>query len=82
MAILVEKGAAAAKLAPSKVEKGLANAWVSENARLTSQIQESSIFEVFSSSPGCYFCPRTVVQGHFCPRDISPRRLLPKETLV
>ena len=32
MAILVEIGAAAAKLAPSKVEEVLANAWVSENA--------------------------------------------------
>ena len=32
MTILVEIGASAAKLAPSKVEEVLANAWVSENA--------------------------------------------------
>ena len=32
MAILVKIGAAAAKLAPSKVKEVLANVWVSENA--------------------------------------------------
>ena len=28
------------------------------------------------------FVQGTVVQGSFCPRDISPRRLLSKDTLV
>ena len=33
-AVTMKVGAAAAKLAPSKVEEVLGNAWVSENARL------------------------------------------------
>ena len=42
----------------------------------------SSYMEIASCGGVDTFVQGTVVQGPLCPRDISPRRLLSKETLV